>query len=135
MITVVFPSTAALFVSLFHLVYIIQQTSIWSFLTRELSACHPNISCLPATHHHEDESSADVILSRVSQEKVTTAWRENILTRTKNERSFWEMFFFQQTSVKTISEGGIRASMLLCFELLTDKRMFLTPAVETDFDG
>lgn len=51
-------------------------------------------------------------------------------TDTHEERKIiLEMFFFWQTSVKTISEGGIRASMLLCFELLTDKRMFFDTSV------
>lgn len=43
--------------------------------------------------------------------------------------------FFEKTAIKTISEGGIRVSVFLGFERLTDKEMFLTPAVATDFDG
>lgn len=75
----------------------------------------------------------------LSLKEMTTAWREYISdahthTHARGDDHFWR-WFFQQTAVKTISEGRIRVSVLPCFEALTDEKTFLTPVLVRDFDG
>lgn len=116
------PSAAsALFRRFFHLVYITLE-SIWSVVTRELSARRPDSSCLCAPHHQRDESSG----TRSYLPSGQKTWQQlegNTLTHGG-----------EQTAVKTISEGRIRPSVFLCFEQLIDE-LFLTPADGREFDG